>query len=198
MLLIKKARHGFKQRLKAIGLRPISALVDITNYITHDLGRPLHVYDADKIEGNLKMRYAKENEICLTLDEEKRECTKEMIVISDNKQLHGIGGIMGGFDSGCSLDTKNVFLETALFDPISVTKTGRILNYRVMQDIRFERGIDPTSIHWGVQAATNMILDLCGGETSKPVQTSILEDKQNTFEFNKDKTKSLGGVDVPK
>ena len=194
----KESPSWLQQRLKAIGLRPISALVDITNYITHDLGRPLHVYDADKIEGNLKMRYAKEKEICLTLDEEKRECTKDMIVISDDKQLHGIGGIMGGLDSGCSLDTQNVFLETALFDPISVTKTGRSLKLQSDARYRFERGIDPTSIHWGVQAATNMILDLCGGETSKPVQTSILEDKKNTFEFNKDKTKLLGGVDVPK
>ncbi len=194
----KESPYWLQQRLKAIGLRPISALVDITNYITHDLGRPLHVYDADKIDGNLKMRYAKENEVCLTLDEEKRECTKEMIVISDNKQLHGIGGIMGGLDSGCSLGTKNVFLETALFDPISVTKTGRSLKLQSDARYRFERGIDPTSIDWGVQAATNMILDLCGGETSKPVQTSILEYKKNTFEFNKDKTKLLGGVDVPK
>jgi phenylalanyl-tRNA synthetase beta chain len=144
------------------------------------------------------MRYAKENENCLTLDEENRECTKDMIVISDDKQLHGIGGIMGGLDSGCSLDTKNVFLETALFDPISVTKTGRHLKLQSDARYRFERGIDPTSIHWGVQAATKMILDLCGGEASKPVQTTILENKQHTFDFNTDKIKSLGGVDVPK
>ena len=194
----KESPAWLQQRLKSIGLRPISALVDITNYITHDLGRPLHVYDADKIKGNLKMRFAKENEICLTLDEEKRECTKDMVVIADDKQLHGIGGIMGGLDSGCSLDTINVFLETALFDPISVTKTGRHLKLQSDARYRFERGVDPTSIHWGVQAATKMILDLCGGETSKPVQTSILDDNQNTFEFNIDKVKSLGGVDVPK
>ncbi len=187
-----------QQRLKAIGLRPISALVDITNYITQDLGRPLHVYDADKIKGNLKMRYAKENEICITLDEEKRECTKDMIVISDDKQLHGIGGIMGGLDSGCSLDTKNVFLETALFDPISVTKTGRYFKLQSDARYRFERGIDPSSIYWGVQAATKMILDLCGGETSKPVQTPILDQKQNIFDYNIEKIKSLGGVEVPK
>jgi phenylalanyl-tRNA synthetase beta chain len=194
----KESPPWLQQRLKAIGLRPISALVDITNYITYDLGRPLHVYDADKIRGNLKMRYAKENENCLTLDEENRECTKDMIVISDDKQLHGIGGIMGGLDSGCSLDTKNVFLETALFDPISVTKTGRHLKLQSDARYRFERGIDPTSIHWGVQAATKMILDLCGGEASKPVQTTILENKQHTFDFNTNKIKSLGGVDVPK
>jgi phenylalanyl-tRNA synthetase beta chain len=194
----KESPAWLKQRLKAIGLRPISALVDITNYITYDLGRPLHVYDADKISGNLKMRYAKENENCLTLDEENRECTSDMIVISDSKQLHGIGGIMGGFDSGCSLDTKNVFLEIALFDPISVTKTGRFLKLQSDARYRFERGIDPTSIKWGVQAATKMILDLCGGETSKPVQTSILETKQHIFDFNTNKIQLLGGVDVPK
>ena len=139
-------------------------MVDITNYITYDLGRPLHVYDADKIDGNLKMRFAKKNETCLTLDEEKRECAADMIVISDNQQLHGIGGVMGGLDSGCSLDTKNVFLEVALFDPISVTKTGRHLKLQSDARYRFERGIDSTSIEWGVDAATNMISDLCGGE----------------------------------
>ena len=180
----KESPAWLQQRLKAIGLRPISALVDITNYITYDLGRPLHVYDADKINGNLKMRYAKENEDCLTLDEEKRECTKDMIVISDDNQLHGIGGVMGGLDSGCSLDTKNVFLEVALFDPISVTKTGRHLKLQSDARYRFERGIDPTSIEWGIQAATKMILDLCGGDASKPVQTSILKVKQNILDFN--------------
>ncbi len=187
-----------QQRLKAIGLRPISALVDITNYITYDLGRPLHVYDADKIKGNLKMRYAKENENCLTLDEENRKCTKDMIVISDDKQLHGIGGVMGGLESGCSFDTKNVFLEVALFDPISVTKTGRHLKLQSDARYRFERGIDPTSIKWGVEAATKMILDLCGGEVSRTVQTKILEKKQTKIDFNTDKIKSLGGLDVPK
>ncbi len=194
----KESPAWLQQRLKAIGLRPISALVDITNYITYDLGRPLHVYDADKISGNLKMRYAKENENCLTLDEESIECTPEMIVISDDKQLHGIGGIMGGLDSGCSLDTKNVFLETALFDPISVTKTGRHLKLQSDARYRFERGIDPNSIQWGVQAATKMIMDLCGGEVSKPVRTKVLETKETVIDFNTDKIKSLGGIEIPK
>ncbi len=194
----KESPKWLQQRLKAIGLRPISALVDITNYITYDLGRPLHVYDADKISGNLKMRYAKENETCLTLDEEKRECNTDMIVISDDKQLHGIGGVMGGLNSGCSLDTKNVFLEVALFDPISVTKTGRNLKLQSDARYRFERGIDPTSIVWGVEAATNMILDICGGEVSKTVQTNILLTKQNIINFNTDKINSLGGIEIPK
>ena len=194
----KESPTWLQQRLKAIGLRPISALVDITNYITYDLGRPLHVYDADKISGNLKMRFAKENETCLTLDEENRKCTNDMIVISDDQQLHGIGGVMGGLDSGCSIDTKNVFLEVALFDPISVTKTGRQLKLQSDARYRFERGIDSTSIEWGVAAATKMILDLCGGDVSKTVQTQVLETKQKIIDFNTDKIKSLGGVEVPK
>ncbi len=185
-----------QQRLKSIGLRPISALVDITNYITYDLGRPLHVYDADKLKGNLKMRFARENEICLTLDEVKRKCTSDMIVISDDQQLHGIGGVMGGLDSGCSLNTKNVFLEVALFDPISVTKTGRHFKLQSDARYRFERGIDSTSIEWGVDVATKMITDLCGGEVSKPVQTHVLKNKDSKIDFNTNKVMTLGGLDI--
>ena len=192
----KESPLWLQQRLKAIGLRPISALVDITNYITYDLGRPLHVYDADKIKGNLKMRFAKEKETCLTLDEAKYECRTDMIVIADNDKLHGIGGVMGGLDSGCSFDTKNVFLEVALFDPISVTKAGRYLKLQSDARYRFERGIDSSSIDWGVQAATKMIIDLCGGEVSKTVQTNILNTNVKQINFNTDKVTSLGGVEI--
>jgi len=192
----KESPLWLQQRLKAIGLRPISALVDITNYITYDLGRPLHVYDADKIKGNLKMRFAKEKETCLTLDEAQYECRTDMIVIADNDKLHGIGGVMGGLDSGCSLDTKNVFLEVALFDPISVTKAGRYLKLQSDARYRFERGIDSSSIDWGVQAATKMIIDLCGGEVSKTVQTNILNTNVKQINFNTDKVTSLGGVEI--
>lgn len=192
----KESPSWLQQRLKAIGLRPISALVDITNYITYDLGRPLHVYDADKIKGNLKMRFAKEKETCLTLDEVSYECKSDMIVIADNDKLHGIGGVMGGLKSGCSIDTKNVFLEVALFDPISVTKTGRKLKLQSDARYRFERGIDPSSIDWGVQAATKMIIDICGGDASKTVKTNILDTKIKKINFNTDKVKSLGGVEI--
>ncbi|MBT6197924.1 MAG: phenylalanine--tRNA ligase subunit beta, partial [Pelagibacteraceae bacterium] len=192
----KESPLWLQQRLKAIGLRPISSLVDITNYITYDLGRPLHVYDADKIKGNLKMRFAKEKETCLTLDEAKYECRTDMIVIADNDKLHGIGGVMGGLDSGCSLDTKNVFLEVALFDPISVTKAGRYLKLQSDARYRFERGIDSSSIDWGVQAATKMIIDLCGGEVSKTVQTNILNTNVKQINFNTDKVTSLGGLEI--
>ena len=188
-----------KKRLLAIGLRPISSLVDITNYITVDLGRPLHVYDADKIRGNLCMRLAKKGEKCKTLDEKEYSLDEEMIVISDDRKIHGIGGIMGGFDSGCSFETKNVFLEVALFDPISVTKTGRNINLQSDARFRFERGIDYTSIDWGVDKATEMILNLCGGEVSevsKVISDKLKEQKEKVIKYDFNITKSLGGIDI--
>ncbi len=185
-----------QQRLTAIGLRPISKLVDITNYITHDLGRPLHVYDADKISGNLKMRYAENGERCLALNEVEYDCSDQMVVISDDKELHGIGGVMGGLNSGCSLETKNVFLEVALFDPISVTKTGRKLNLQSDARYRFERGIDSESIYWGVEAASQMITELCGGECSEIVSTEIYKENFEDFYFDTDKILSYGGIKI--
>ena len=183
-----------KRRLVSIGLRPISALVDITNFITFDLGRPLHVYDADKISGNLMMRKAKQNEKCKTLDEKEYSLSSEMVVISDDKNLHGIGGLMGGFESGCSLETKNVFLEVALFDPISITKTGRKLNLKSDARYRFERGIDPTSIEWGVDIATQMIVSLCGGEVSEIVTDSIENKQLKKIIYDTNLTQNLGGI----
>ena len=170
--ILEKVKNGespdwLKKRLLAIGLKPISALVDITNYITFDLGRPLHVYDADKLNGNLSMRLATDGEKCKTLDEKEYILSSDMVVIADDVKLHGIGGIMGGLDSSCTMDTTNVFLEVALFDPICVTKTGRKINLQSDARFRFERGIDSTSIDWGVDKATEMILELCGGEASK-------------------------------
>ena len=185
-----------RKRLIAIGLRPISKLVDITNYITFDLGRPLHVYDADKINGDLKMCLAKKGQKCKTLDEKQYDLDENMIVISDKKNLHGIGGVMGGLESGCSLNTKNVFLEVALFDPISVTKTGRKLNLHSDARYRFERGIDSTSIEWGVDKASEMILDLCGGELSKITTAQDSKQKQKNITFNFNRTKTLGGVEI--
>ena len=186
-----------KQRLTAIGLRSISTLVDITNYITFDLGRPLHVYDADKINGNLCMRFAKNGEKCKTLDEKEYQLSDNMIVISDDKLLHGIGGVMGGFDSGCSMETKNVFLEVALFDPISVTKTGRKLNLQSDARYRFERGIDSTSIDWGVDKATQMILSLCGGEVSEITKDEIPLASKKIINYDYNQTSSLGGIEIP-
>ena len=186
-----------QQRLTAIGLRPISALVDITNYVTFDLGRPLHVYDADKVSGNLTMRLASKNEECLLLNEVNYKCHDDMIVISDDdKKLHGIGGVMGGLNSGCSMATKNVFLEVALFDSISVTKTGRKLNLQSDARYRFERGIDTESIYWGVEAASQMIVDLCGGEASEFVSSEIHIEKKQPILFDTNKIKTFGGIDI--
>ncbi len=185
-----------KKKLVAIGLKPISALVDITNFITYDLGRPLHVYDADKIKGNLTMRLAAKNEICKTLDEKEYNLSSEMVIIGDDKEVHGIGGVMGGFNSGCSLKTKNVFLEVALFDPVSVTKTGRKLNLQSDARYRFERGIDPQSIEWGVEQATKIILDLCGGEASDITSDLISFKKNKIIDFSVNKVLHLAGINI--
>ena len=185
-----------KRRLTAIGLRPISALVDITNYITHDLGRPLHVYDADKLSGNLTMRKAIAGEKCKTLDEKEYLLTEDMVVISDDNNLHGIGGVMGGLESGCSLETRNVFIEVALFDPISVTKTGRKLNLQSDARYRFERGVDPTSITWGVDVATQMIKQICGGGVSVIESDKSPIQKNTIVNFDTNATKTLGGINI--
>ena len=185
-----------KKKLLAIGLKPISVLVDITNFITFDLGRPLHVYDADKLTGNLSMRLAINGEKCKTLDEKEHTLSSDMVVIADDKKLHGIGGVMGGLDSGCSIDTTNVFLEVALFDPISVTKTGRKLNLESDARFRFERGIDSKSIIWGVDKATELILDLCGGDVSEITTDQSSKNIEKIIEYNYETTKKLSGVDI--
>jgi len=185
-----------KKRLTLIGQRPISALVDITNYITFDLGRPLHVYDADKLNGNLIMRKALKDEKCKTLDGKEYLLSKDMVVISDDKKIHGIGGVMGGLDSACSSETTNVFLEVALFDSISITKAGRKLNLQSDARYRFERGVDPTSIYWGVDIATQMITDLCGGEVSEVVTDKIDDLKLKIINFDTRLIKTLGGIDI--
>ena len=192
-----KSPKWLQDRLIAIGLRPISALVDITNYVTFDLGRPLHVYDADKVSGDLTMRLAKKDEECLALNEVNYKCTEDMIVISDDdNKLHGMGGVMGGLNSGCSMETTNVFLEVALFNPISVTKAGRKLNLQSDARYRFERGIDSESIYWGVDAASQMILELCGGEASEFVSTEINKRIIKKLSFDTDKINSFGGINI--
>ena len=185
-----------KNRLIAIGLRPISALVDITNYITFDLGRPLHVYDADKINGDLTMRLATQSEKCKTLDEKEYLLNDDNIVISDNISLHGIGGVMGGYNSGCSLETKNVFLEVALFDPASISSTGRKINLQSDARYRFERGIDEQSVYWGVEEATKLINKICGGKISE-ITSDIYKIKKNKIiNFAKNKIIQIGGIDI--
>ena len=155
-----------QERLTAIGLRPISALVDITNYVTFDLGRPLHVFDADKVKGHPTMRMARAGEKVQALDGRTYDLEPDMVVIADDDQVEAIGGIMGGEYSGVTPETKNVFLEVALFDAVATARTGRKLGINSDARYRFERGVDPESAEWGCDIATKLILELCGGEAS--------------------------------
>ena len=186
-----------QRRLKAIGLRPISALVDITNLVTFDLNRPLHVFDAGKIAGDLVMRQAREGEQVLALDGKTYTLDPTMAVIADSKGVHGIGGIMGGEDTGVRDDTTEVFLEVAYFDPIRTAASGRKLGVQSDARYRFERGIDPQSVWWGAEVAARLILELCGGEASEIVSSGVMPVWERTFDLRKDRVKTLTGIDVP-
>lgn len=185
-----------KARLEDIGLRPISALVDITNLVTHDLGRPLHVFDADKLSGDINVRYATNGEKIVALDNKEYELSDSMIVIADKAKALGIGGIIGGEETGCIEETANVFVECALFDPISVAKTGRKLQVNSDARYRFERGVDPQSIAWGIEVATHLITEICGGEVSHVVKAGEVPNPRNAFDLRIDRILELGGVAV--
>ncbi|MGQ3281485.1 MAG: phenylalanine--tRNA ligase beta subunit-related protein, partial [Shinella sp.] len=160
-----------QQRLLAIGLRPINALVDITNYMTFDQGRPLHVFDAAKVKGNLVVRRATEGEKVLALDTREYTLNPGNVVIADDNGVESIGGIMGGEHSGCDADTTDVLIESALWDPMNVAKTGRSQGIITDARYRFERGVDPEFMVPGVELATRLVLDLCGGE---PAGTEVV------------------------
>jgi len=186
-----------QRRLKAIGLRPISALVDITNLVTFDLNRPLHVFNAKKISGDLVMRQAREGEQILALDGKTYTLDPSIAVIADSKGVHGIGGVMGGEDTGVREDTTEVFLEAAYFQPIGIAATGRKLG--ILSDARYrnERGIDPESCGWGAEVATRLILELCGGETSEVVSSGVMPQWQRSYTLRADRVKTLTAIDVP-
>jgi phenylalanyl-tRNA synthetase beta chain len=152
-------------RLKAIGLRPISALVDITNLICYDRARPLHVYDLAKVTGTLRARLGK-GESFEALDDKEYTCTEEMCVIADDARVLGLGGVMGGTHSGCSEDTTDILIECAYFDPMRTRRTGRATGINSDAKYRFERGVDTGFVKGGIEMATQMVLDLCGGEAS--------------------------------
>ncbi|MER9502708.1 phenylalanine--tRNA ligase subunit beta, partial [Mesorhizobium sp. M0587] len=166
--LVRGVKNGpspkwLQQRLIAIGLRPISALVDITNYVTFDRGRPLHVFDAKKVAGNLVVRRARDGEKVLALDGREYTLTPEMCVIADDDGVESIAGIMGGEHSGCDENTTDVLIESALWDPIATARTGRTLGIITDARYRFERGVDPEFMVPGVELATRLVLDFCGG-----------------------------------
>lgn len=185
-----------KERLNSIGLRPISALVDITNLLTIELGRPLHVFDADKIEGDIHVRLARPGETLAALDGKEYEMDGEMTVIADEGQALALGGVMGGERSGCTPETTNVYLESALFDPRRTAATGRKLNLMSDARFRFERGIDPAFLEPGLEIATRLVLDFCGGEASHPVIAGAEPDWRRDVTFRPSRVLELGGVPV--
>jgi phenylalanyl-tRNA synthetase beta chain len=186
-----------RRRLTAIGLRPISALVDITNYVTYDLGRPLHVFDAAKVTADPTMRWARDGETILALDERTYTLDDSMLVIDAGTGPESLAGIMGGEDSGCTEATTEVFLEVALFDPITVAMTGRKLGVLSDARYRFERGLDPESAVWGVEVAARLIREICGGETSRPVSAGQRPDPRKRISLRTSRCLTLGGVDLP-
>ncbi|MFC1672588.1 phenylalanine--tRNA ligase subunit beta [Pseudomonadota bacterium] len=185
-----------QDRLNAIGLRPISALVDITNYSTFDFGRPLHVFDADKVSGNITARLGKASEKMMALDGKEYELDEEMCVIADDEKAEALAGVMGGEGSGCTEDTVNVFIESAIFDPIRTAATGRKLNLMSDARYRFERGIDNDFAVDGCENATRLIMELCGGEPSQTIVRGDGPNWRRTINFRPSRVQSLTGVEV--
>ncbi len=200
--VIRGVRNGpspqwLQDQLKAIGLRPISALVDITNYMTYDQNRPLHVFDADKVQGNLRVHRAKGGESLVALDEKKYTLQPGMMVISDDKGPESIAGIMGGEETGCTEETVNVFLESAFWDYVQIALTGRALKINSDARYRFERGVDPGYTREGLEQATQMILDICGGEVSSVVEAGKAPNHARAYKLDSARVQSLVGMDIP-
>jgi phenylalanyl-tRNA synthetase beta chain len=186
-----------QRRLKSAGQRPISALVDITNYVMLDLGRPAHAYDIAKLEGGLTARPARDGEKVLALNEKEYVLEPFMTVIADDRQVHDIGGIMGGEDSGVGDSTTDVMLEVAYFTPERIARTGQALGLASDARSRFERGVDPAFLDEGLAILTGLILDICGGEPSAAVRAGEPPVEQRLIAFDFGRTKALGGIDVP-
>lgn len=199
--MVKGVKNGpspkwMQQRLKAIGLRPINALVDITNYVTFDQGRPLHVFDAAKVKGNLTVRTARDGETILALDQREYKLNAGMYVIADENGPESIAGIMGGEHSGCDENTVDVLIESALWDPRMIARTGRELGIVTDARYRFERGVDPEMMVPGAEIATKLVLELCGGQ---PTVLDVVGYKPHTarvIDFPVTEVKRLTGLDV--
>jgi phenylalanyl-tRNA synthetase beta chain len=185
-----------QRRLKAAGQRPISALVDITNYVMIDLGRPSHAYDIAKLTGGLTARAAREGEKVLALNEKEYALEPFMTVIADDAQVHDIGGIMGGEDSGVSEATIEVMLEVAYFTPERIARTGQALGLTSDARSRFERGVDPAFLDGGLAILTGLILEICGGEPSAEIRAGQPPVERRAIHFDYARTKTLGGMDV--
>ena len=184
-----------QQRLLAIGLRPISALVDITNYLSYDRDRPLHVYDVAKLSGPIRARWGNAERF-EALDGKEYDVTPAMCAIADDERVLGLGGVMGGTYSGCTDETTDVLIECAYFDPKITRATGRATGIESDAKYRFERGIDPASLESGLDAATQMVLELCGGEASHAVMAGTPPTFERTIEFPVSEVKRLTGLDL--
>ncbi|KRC79914.1 phenylalanine--tRNA ligase subunit beta [Sphingomonas sp. Root241] len=186
-----------QQRLKAIGQRPISALVDITNYVMIDLGRPLHVYDKAKLSGALVVRKAKAGEQVLALNEKTYTLDESVTVIADDTGVHDIGGIMGGEDTGVSEATTDVVIECAFFDPDHIARTGQKLNLASDARSRFERGVDPAFLDDGIAIAARYVVDLCGGTASEVTRAGQAPTTPRSYRYDPALAETLGGLAVP-
>ena len=184
--------------LRAIGLRPISFLVDVTNFFTYDRNRPLHVFDADKVTGDLLVRRAKVGETVRALDEKNYTLDAGMMVISDDSGAESIAGVMGGLHTGCTPETVNVFVESAYWDPIQIAKTGRKLKINSDARYRFERGVDPAFCETGLDHAVRMILEYAGGEASELLVAGQAPDTRRSYDFDPKRIESLVGMELPR
>jgi phenylalanyl-tRNA synthetase beta chain len=199
--LVKGVKNGpspswLQKRLREIGLRPINALVDITNFLTFDRARPLHVFDANKVKGNLAVRRARAGETLLALDGKTHALDETMVVIADDNGVESIAGVMGGEVSGCSADTTDVLIESALWDPQNIAHTGRKLGIVTDARYRFERGVDADFALPGIELATQLVLQLCGGEASQLVIAGAVPRNARVVDFPWSETQRLAGVDV--
>ncbi len=185
-----------KDKLISIGQKPISAIVDITNYVMIDINRPLHAYDADKIEKGIIVRNSKSGEELTALDNKNYKLDDGMCIISDAKGVLGLGGIIGGTRSGTGLDTKNILLESAYFEPRSIRKTAKKLNIDTDAKFRFERGIDQLSIEEGLNKASFLIKEICGGEISKIDIQKIKQYKNKIIKFEPKTFEKITGFKI--
>jgi len=196
--LVRGVKNGpspdwLQKRLVAIGLRPINALVDITNFITYDRGRPLHVFDAAKVRGTLVVRRARAGETLLALDGKTYTLDESTCVIADEHGVESLSGIMGGEASGCSEATTDVLIESALWDPRNIARTGRKLGINSDARYRFERGVDPTFMLPGLELATRMVIDLCGGTPSEVTVAGDPQPPERVIDFPFSEIKRLAG-----
>ncbi len=199
--LVRGVKNGpspdwLQARLRAVGLRPINALVDITNFMTLDRNRPLHVFDAAKVKGDLTVRRARDGETILALDGKTYTLTGEQVVIADEHGVESLAGIMGGEASGCDEATTDVLIESALWDPLNIARSGRALGINSDARYRFERGVDPEFVRPGLELATAMVLELCGGEASEVVFAGQIPAAPGAIDFPFAEVKRLTGLEL--